>query len=88
MCTRIFLVFSLSRCSFATVPAGIECNIESPVMVSNWVSREYSYAVWNGCVPALSVQLCTVFSGMEYNRVGPSYGLALGVLQVNTFLTG
>ena len=34
------------------------------------------------CVPNLSVQLCTVFAGMEYNRVGPSYGLALGVLRV------
>ena len=36
------------------------------------------------CVPDLSVQLYTVFFGTEYNRVGPSYGLALGVLRVNT----
>ena len=47
MCTRLFLVFSLSRCSFATVSAGMECNIKSPVMVSHWTYSGYIYAVRN-----------------------------------------
>ena len=90
MCTRLFLVLSLSRCSFATVSAGMECNIEGLVMLCHWVYSGSSYAVWNNkscnvvklvviscwsvacssacCVHALSVQLCTVSSGMEYKK--------------------
>ena len=90
MCTRLFLVFSISWCSFATVSAGTECNIEGLVMIWHWVYSGSSYAVWNCkyrsvvklvvlscwsvacgsacCVTALSVQLCTLSAGIEYNK--------------------
>ena len=45
--TVIFVVFSLSWCSFVTVPSGMECNKEGLVAVWNWFYRGYIYDVWN-----------------------------------------
>ena len=47
MRTRLFLVLLLSRCIFATVSPGMECNIEGLVMVWYWVYSESSYDIWN-----------------------------------------
>ena len=40
-------MFSLSRCSFSTVSAGMECNIERQVMFWHSVYSVSSYAVWD-----------------------------------------
>ena len=45
--TVLFIVFLLSRCGFATVSAGMECNKEGLVMVWHWVYSGSSYDVWN-----------------------------------------
>ena len=61
MCIRLFLVFSLSWCSFATVSSGMECNKEGLVMVWNLVYSGSSYAVRNcnsHSVVKLFVLLC------------------------------
>ena len=45
--TVLFVLFFLSRCNFATVSDGMECNNEGLVMVWHWVYSGSSYAVWN-----------------------------------------
>ena len=102
--TVLFVVFSLSWCSFATMSAGMECNKEGLVMVWHWVYSGSSYDVWNCkshsvvkrvvllcwsvacvsacCVTAFLVHLCNCVYWDGIQQVGPSYGLALGVLCV------